>query len=494
MVAGLLFPWGMAARLAAIDRSQAMIEFRPDGTIIGANRSFLEAVGYTLAEIEGRHHGIFVDEEERASDLYRRFWSRLRDGEHQSGEFRRIAKDGKEIWLQASYSPVVIRGRVRAIVKYATVVTDRIRKAADAAAQIAAIDRSQAVIHFDMAGTVLHANSNFLAVLGYSAEEVIGQHHSLFVAAEERSGAEYRQFWESLRRGEYHAGEFRRIGKAGRTVWIEATYNPIFDPRGRPVKVVKFATDVTQKVRDRIGRQELGTEVDRDLEAIAGAITTVNAQAANTAATSARTSENVQALATGTEELVSSIAEIGRRMVEASELTASAVTQAAATNQAIEGLLRATGEIEQIVQLITSIASQTNLLALNATIEAARAGDAGKGFAVVASEVKNLASQTARATGNIAGQIADVQAATRQSVEAIRAIAETISSINQIAGMIAAAVEQQGSVTREMSANMQTAAGGVSSISESASVTAQAIQKAEAAAHKVKEASHRLAS
>src|SRR5215475_3414083 len=236
------------AMASAISRSQAVIEFKLDGTIVTANDNFLGAMGYTLAEIAGKHHSMFVAPGERDSAAYREFWARLNRGEYQVAEYKRIAKGGREVWIQASYNPILDRsGRPVGVVKFATDITAQKIRSMEHAGQIAAIGRSQAVIAFNLDGTIATANDNFLKAMGYSLAEVQGKHHSMFVEPSERDGAAYREFWARLNRGEYQAGEFKRIAKGGREIWILATYNPIVDEKGRPFAVVKFATDVTER-------------------------------------------------------------------------------------------------------------------------------------------------------------------------------------------------------------------------------------------------------
>ncbi len=270
-----------AARLAALDRVQAVIEFELDGTIIDANQNFLEATGYALDEIRGQHHRMFCDPGFASSAEYARFWERLGQGHFQAGEFKRLGKGGKEIWIQASYSPIMdADGRPFKVVKYATDVTEQKLRNADYEGQIEAIGKSQAVIEFDLDGTIRTANQNFLATMGYSLEEIRGKHHRIFCEASYASSAEYASFWQRLGRGEYEAGEFKRIAKNGSEIWIQASYNPIMDPSGKALKVVKYATDVTeQKLRnadyegqiEAIGKSQAVIEFDLD-----GTIRTAN--------------------------------------------------------------------------------------------------------------------------------------------------------------------------------------------------------------------------
>ena len=234
-------------QLDAIAKSQAVIEFTPDGRILHANDNFLKAVGYTLDEVCGQHHSMFVTAEERASDAYRLFWAKLGRGEYDAGQYRRIGKGGREVWIQASYNPILDpAGRPYKIVKYASDITQAKLQAAEFHGQIAAIGKAQAVIEFSLDGRILNANDNFCAAVGYRIDEIKGQHHAMFVTPEERQSAEYAAFWAKLGRGEFDAGQYKRVGKGGREIWIQASYNPILDPSGKPFKVVKYATDITQ--------------------------------------------------------------------------------------------------------------------------------------------------------------------------------------------------------------------------------------------------------
>ena len=236
------------AQSAAIDRSQAVIEFKLDGTIISANQNFLNALGYTLAEIAGKHHRMFVDPAEQAKPAYAAFWAALNRGEYQAAEYKRIRKDKREIWIQASYNPVLgADGKPVSVIKFATDITARKKQSIEDAGKILAIGRAQAVIEFEMDGTIIDANQNFLNALGYTLAEIAGKHHSMFVEPAQRDSAEYRNFWDSLRRGQFQTAEYKRIGKGGKQVWILANYNPILDEAGKPLKVVKFATDVTKQ-------------------------------------------------------------------------------------------------------------------------------------------------------------------------------------------------------------------------------------------------------
>lgn len=414
-------------KIAAIDRAQAVIEFNLDGTIITANDNFLATVGYALSEIQGRHHSMFVDPQERDGNAYRDFWARLGRGEYQAAEYKRVGKGGREIWILATYNPILNDvGRPFKVVKFATDVTQQKLKAADSDGQMEAIRKSQAVIEFRMDGNIITANQNFLDTLGYSLDEIRDRHHSMFVDPMERGSAAYGEFWASLNRGIYQAAEYRRIGKGGREVWIQASYNPIFDLNGKPFKVVKYATDITMQAMARMKAE--------------------------------RARSLIESVAAGSEEMNASIREISETMVKSRQTAEAAVSQVETADIQAQRLTSAAHAMGGIVGLIGDITGQINLLALNATIESARAGEAGRGFAVVASEVKNLANQAKQATDKISSEIESLNGISGDVVSALVTIKQAIEHVNEFVTSTAAAVEEQSTVTSDMSDNMQRAA------------------------------------
>jgi methyl-accepting chemotaxis protein len=415
-----------AGKVSAIGRSQAVIEFNLDGTIVTANENFLGAMGYSLAEVAGQHHRMFVDPVEANGAGYQDFWAKLKRGEYQAGEFKRSGKGGKEVWILASYNPILDEtGKPFKVVKFATDVTQQKLKNADLEGQITAIGKSQAVIEFNMDGTIIRANDNFLKTLGYSLSEVQGKHHRMFVEPAERDGRAYGQFWVALNRGEYQSGEFKRVGNGGKEVWIQASYNPILDLNGKPYKVVKYASDITQQALIRMRAE--------------------------------RARSLIESVAAGSEEMSASIQEISQTMVNSRKKASEAVQQVDAADLQAQRLTSAAQSMEGITELISNITGQINLLALNATIESARAGEAGRGFAVVASEVKGLANQAKGATDKISAEIASLTEISRDVVGALNAIKGAIEHVNEFVTNTAAAVEEQSAVTGDMSSNMQKA-------------------------------------
>ncbi|MBB6250683.1 methyl-accepting chemotaxis protein [Nitrospirillum iridis] len=359
----------------------------------------------------------------------------------------------------------------------------------DYASQMVAITRSQAVVEFTTEGIITKANDNFLSAMGYRLDEVVGKHHNMFVEPDYRNSADYSRFWESLRRGEYQAAQFKRVSKSGKPVWIEGAYNPIFDDKGKVTKVVKFASDVTAQVA-LLGN--LKTLIDENFGEIEHALdlSTREANSANTAADS--TSASVQAVAASAEELAASIDEISRSMTRARTATDGAFDRTVTVGVSTDRLTAAAQAMNGIVGLINNIAGQINLLALNATIEAARAGEAGKGFAVVASEVKNLANQSAKATEQISAEIEGIQATSTEVAASLAAIRDAVSTVREHVTGTAAAVEEQTALTRTMSGNMQSASAAVSTVTANVTAISAAVQQVTGAVGKTKEAARVL--
>ena len=451
-----LFGGDAANKLAALDKSQAVIEFNLDGTIITANANFCGVLGYDLAEIKGKHHSMFCESAYAATAEYREFWAKLNRGEFQAAQYKRIGKGGKEIWIEASYNPLLGRGgKPYKVVKYATDISKQKAEYADLVGKIDAIGRSQAVIEFNLDGTIITANENFLQTLGYTLSEIKGKHHSMFAEPAYAAGADYKAFWAKLGRGEYDAGQYKRIGKGGKEVWIEASYNPIMDQNGRPCKVVKFATDLSKRKAQNLAlAQDFENGVKSLVQEVSSSAKGMEGTAQSLAAAAEQTNQQSSTVSSASEELAASVNEISRQIAESMRVVGTAVNEAKRSEQMVSDLVNAAQKIGEVTQIINDIASQTNLLALNATIEAARAGEAGKGFAVVASEVKSLANQTAKATEEIALQIKGIQDSSQTTATAIREIGQIISQVSEISTSISGAVEEQSAATKEVSLNI----------------------------------------
>ncbi|MGE8501709.1 MAG: methyl-accepting chemotaxis protein [Pseudomonas sp.] len=403
-----------AAELQAIRQSMAMIEFTPDGIILNANDAFLSVVQYRLEEIVGQHHRLFCSRNLSESAAYQQFWQRLRQGEHFSDRFPRLTRDGKEVWLEATYMPIRdAQGAVTKVMKIATDITRQVAAEHMHESYIKAIDRSMAVIEFNLEGEVVSANQNFLNLMGYRREEVIGQHHRIFCLTEDSRSDDYRQFWTRLNKGEFMSDRFCRVTKQGQRVWLRATYNPLYDASGRLYGVVKFASDITAQVERR------------DSEAAA-------AQLAHDIAKETDVSADH-----GTRTVAQTVA-----------VVTDIAGELANVAEQIEGLNKQSEQITSIVQVIRSIADQTNLLALNAAIEAARAGEQGRGFAVVADEVRQLASRTSQATQEINGVVQQNQSLARNAVSSMATTQERARQSVDLAN-------QAGEVIREIRSESQ---------------------------------------
>jgi methyl-accepting chemotaxis protein len=472
----------------AIDRSLATIEFDVDGTIRRANGNFLSVMGYREDEIVGQHHRIFVFPEDQSTGQYQEFWSRLAAGEAFVDEFRRCTRGGREIWIQGSYNPLVdAKGNVTGILKIASDVTERQQAAALAQGQIQALNRSQAVIAFDLEGNILDANDNFLRTVGYRLDEVAGRHHRMFMDRTDAASAEYAEFWRSLARGEYRSGEFRRIGNGGREIHLQASYNPILDASGRPVRVIKFASDVTKMVEQRQRKEEVVVAVTRSLAEIDVAISDAARQSDQASGASNSTAANIQSVAAGAEELSASVSEIASSMQRSRQATVQAADAAKSATAATTDMESAAASMSRITNIIDDISNKINLLSLNATIEAARAGEAGLGFAVVADEVKSLAQSASIATADIRREISMLQSRSEGAVQALGAINRAVDEVLSHVSSTASAAEEQSAVAQSISEAIQRASASVDSISTGVTSIAAATEQSRTLTGSVRE-------
>ncbi|MCG6577056.1 PAS domain S-box protein [Pseudomonas sp. AF32] len=360
----------------------AVVEFSPDGKVLRANENFLKTMGYRAEQLASLSHRDFCTPALAGSAEYREFWNQLRAGQFVSGTFQRRSGRGETVWLEASYNPVVDEhNRVVKVVKYALDVTAKVANEAEIRGKLAALDRAMAVIEFDLSGHILTANDNFLRTMNYTLAELQGKHHRMFCEQSLVNSPEYSDFWRRLNAGEFYSGQYKRLGKHGKVVWLEASYNPVFDAEGKLYKIVKFASDITERVE----------KFEED----------------------SRGASRAYHISAETER----VAEQGAQVIQQTAREMRQIADNIGASARLVGQLGSRSEeITAIVNTIRGIADQTNLLALNAAIEAARAGDQGRGFAVVADEVRQLAGRTSRSTAEIAEMIGMILSETREAV------------------------------------------------------------------------------
>ncbi len=532
--------------VAAISSRTPMIEYDLEGNILGANDTWERATGFKVSEVRGKHHRMFVPAEERDTPEYRAFWEKLRQGEVQSAVYRRVAKDGRPIWVEATFYPVRnLFGRLSKVVTCIVDITERMTALADGAGQLAAINKAQCVVDLDMKGLVLGANENFLRVFGYSLDELKGQHHDVLVDVSEREKAEYRALWSKLARGEYESGKFRRRSRDGREIWVQASYNPILDAAGKPFKIVGYATDITMRVqlaeqlRNAVAQTQsvvtsaaagdltrripmegktgelatLSSGVNSLIDVMASLVQQIQATAGEVQSAADAISDGNQNLSRRTDEQAASLEETASSMEEMATTVKQTADNASHANQlaiaacgqaekggavvgsavaAMTGINAASGKIADIIGVIDSIAFQTNLLALNAAVEAARAGEQGRGFAVVASEVRSLAGRSATAAREIKALIEDSVAKIAEGSRLVDESGHTLTGIVDAVRKVAAIVAEIAAASREQSSGIEQVNKAVSRMDEGTQQNAAMVEEAASASEAIVRQAHLL--
>ncbi|WP_289029510.1 PAS domain-containing methyl-accepting chemotaxis protein [uncultured Paraglaciecola sp.] len=404
--------------LEAFSTSMAMIEFTPDGHILKANENFTNTVGYSLKQIIGKHHRMFCKSELVNSDEYKEFWQRLEKGEAFNGEFERLTQSGKSIYLAASYCPVINElGNVEKVIKIASDVTETVNSMRELKSMVDSVSRSMAVIEFNLDGTIIKCNNNFSASTGYTEQEIIGKHHSIFCTPEYARSSQYKDMWVQLNQGQFLSGKFERVDKHNQPLWLQATYNPMFDSDNKVFKVIKFANNITETVLS-----------------------------------SSKSTQMAYESLTNTDEVSLKGLEIVNDAIQAMSKVSNGLESAA---QSIQSLSNQSDQISEIVNTITAIADQTNLLALNAAIEAARAGEQGRGFAVVADEVRQLAARTSKSTAEIDGVVKENNTLASDAVKSMEAVVENSKSGIELVEQTGAAIDEISSNTKEILKEIQ---------------------------------------
>jgi methyl-accepting chemotaxis protein len=495
--------------VAALNRSQAIIEFDLDGRILSANDNFCRALGYELKEIVGKHHSIFVDPKYAASQEYKDFWRQLAAGTLDKKQYKRFRKDGQEIWIEASYNPVFRGGRPYKVVKLATDITEIKKRAIEDRGKLEALSRAQAIIEFTPSGEIITANQNFLDALGYGLAEITGRHHAIFCDPAYAGTADYQAFWRNLAAGQLSAGQFTRFAKGGQEIHIQASYNPILDDEGRVVKVVKFATDITQRVRvvKELGAglsrladcnirqtidipfipefEPLRNDFNTSLAAFQDTLVAVLRQTAALNADGAEMGQAALQLLERSREQAASVEETSMALTQVMEtvrgsqastedtrgLVQRAIHSVSTslevlkqTTNAMERIEIASAEIGKIIGVIDEIAFQTNLLALNAGVEAARAGEAGKGFAVVAQEVRELAQRSANAAKEIKNLIENSGREVQGGVRLVDETGDGLHEIEKIVTSIDTNMQSLTSAAAEQTRRLAEINGAVSQV------------------------------